>query len=587
MRCHALVCDYDGTLAHDGRVDEPTVAALERLLATGRKLILVTGRELPELQAIFPELHFFARVVAENGALLYNPGTREEKLLATPPPPEFVQALRDRHVTPLATGRVIVATWRPHETVILETIRDLGLELQVIFNKESVMVLPSGVNKASGLAAALADLGLTAHEAVGVGDAENDHAFLSVCECAVAVANALPSVLGRADLVTRGARGAGVTELIDRLVENDLADLEDRLARHQLVLGTRDDGEEFRLSPYGHSILIAGPSGSGKSTAALSFLERLAERAYQYCIIDPEGDYDSLEGAVVLGDQKRGPTPDEVLRMLTTTTSNVVANLVGLPVVDRPPFFLGLLPRLEELRARTGRPHWLIVDEAHHLLPASWKPGPLVLPADFKRALFITVHPGQVAAGVLATVDTVLAVGPSPEDTVRKFLAGQSENPPALPHVDPRDGEITSWSRSAPDALQPIRLTPSRLEHHRHIRKYAEGELPPDRSFNFRGPEGKLNLRAQNLGLFLQIADGVDDATWTYHLRQGDYSRWFRERIKDEHLAEEAARVEQQTGLSPRDSRAQIRALIERTYTLPADPPLPIPGTDASPTHGA
>src|SRR5262249_21294171 len=151
-----------------------------------RKLILVTGRELPELLAIFPELHFFARVVAENGALLYNPGTKEEKALAKPPPPAFVKALRDRGVTPLATGRVIVATWRPHETAVLDAIRELGLEMQVIFNKEAVMALPSGVNKATGLTAALADVGLTPHEAVGVGDAENDHAFLSLCECAVA-----------------------------------------------------------------------------------------------------------------------------------------------------------------------------------------------------------------------------------------------------------------------------------------------------------------------------------------------------------------------------------------------------------------
>src|SRR5262245_23335297 len=125
MRYQALVCDYDGTLAHEGKVDESTVAALEELLATGRKLILVTGRELPELVAIFPQLHFFARVVVENGALLYNPGSKEEKLLAPPPPLEFAQELRKRGVTPLATGRVIVATWRPHENAVLEAIRDL------------------------------------------------------------------------------------------------------------------------------------------------------------------------------------------------------------------------------------------------------------------------------------------------------------------------------------------------------------------------------------------------------------------------------------------------------------------------------
>src|SRR5262249_33127649 len=159
--------------------------------------------------------------------------------------------------------------------------------------------------------------------------------------------------------------------------------------------------------PYGLNVLIAGPSGSGKSTIATGVLERLAERRYQFCIIDPEGDYEGLEGTVALGSSQRGPTVDEALQLLTTSAENAVVNLVGLPLADRPPFFLSLLPRLQEMRARTGRPHWLVVDEAHHLLPASWEPGPEVFPRDLKRTLFITVHPDQIAPGVLAWVDTV------------------------------------------------------------------------------------------------------------------------------------------------------------------------------------
>src|SRR5207302_921876 len=115
-----------------------------------------------------------------------------------------------------------------------------------------------------------------------------------------------------------------------------------------------------------------------------------------------------------------------------------------------------------------------------------------------------------------------------------------------------------------------------------HLRKYAEGELPPERSFYFRGPEGKLNLRAQNLILFLQLADGVDEATWTYHLRQGDYTRWFREQIKDDTLAQQAATLEQRRELSAKETRARFRAMIEKAYTLPANPPLSMPGTSAA-----
>lgn len=224
MRYLALACDYDGTLAKRGHVSEETVAGLEHFLASGRKLIMVTGRELDELLAIFPQVNLFERIVAENGALLYRPGTREEKLLGKPPPREFIQALQRRGVQPLSIGRVIVATWHPHETAVLEAIRELGLELQVIFNKDAVMVLPAGVNKATGLAAALGELALSAHHVVGVGDAENDHAFLSFCGCSAAVANALPTVKEMADLVTRGDHGQGVTELIDQIVTHDLAE---------------------------------------------------------------------------------------------------------------------------------------------------------------------------------------------------------------------------------------------------------------------------------------------------------------------------------------------------------------------------
>ena len=115
-----------------------------------------------------------------------------------------------------------MATWRPHETAVLEAIRDLGLELQVIFNRGAVMVLPTGINKRSGLCAALEAMALSEHEVVGVGDAENDHAFLRSCECAVAVANAHPAIKEIADFTTQADHGTGVAELIDLILNNQL-----------------------------------------------------------------------------------------------------------------------------------------------------------------------------------------------------------------------------------------------------------------------------------------------------------------------------------------------------------------------------
>jgi hydroxymethylpyrimidine pyrophosphatase-like HAD family hydrolase len=218
MRYPILATDYDGTLAEHGLVEDPTWQSVERWKATGRRIVLVTGRELEELLEICPRVDLFDLVVLENGAQVYRPSDRSESILATRPPDTFLKALFDKGVGPISTGRVVVATWEPHRQAIEETIAAMGLDLRVIANKRALMVLPSGIDKASGLRAALLELGLSIEDAVGVGDAENDLAMLEACGLSVAVANALPSVKERADRVMQGERGAGVAELIDFLL---------------------------------------------------------------------------------------------------------------------------------------------------------------------------------------------------------------------------------------------------------------------------------------------------------------------------------------------------------------------------------
>jgi hydroxymethylpyrimidine pyrophosphatase-like HAD family hydrolase len=221
MHYRALATDYDGTLAEGGEVRPDVEAALRALRESGRRLILVTGRELEDLMRVFPRSDIFDAIVAENGALLYTPRPPTERPLAKPPPPALADALRARGVEPLTCGRIILATSRPHEAAVLGAIRDLGLELEVIFNKDSVMVLPSGVNKATGLRAALAAIGVPASATVGIGDAENDHSLLEVCGLGAVVANAVPALAQRADLVMEGRAGDGVIELCEQILESD------------------------------------------------------------------------------------------------------------------------------------------------------------------------------------------------------------------------------------------------------------------------------------------------------------------------------------------------------------------------------
>ncbi|MEI9971539.1 MAG: HAD hydrolase family protein [Ignavibacteriota bacterium] len=213
----------------------------------------------------------------------------------------------------MSVGHVIIALWRPQETVAIQAIRDLGLETQIIFNKDAVMLLPAGVNKKSGLTAALKQLCISRHNVVSVGDAENDHAFLECSECAVAVANAIPSIKEEVNFVTEAARGDGVAELIDHLVRTDLNDLPSRSTQRQIPLGkspeAEPDSNEVGLNPFGTVALVCGQSGSGKSTLVSGLVERLMEREYQVCLIDTEGDYEEVERFRSTGSADHAPSP--------------------------------------------------------------------------------------------------------------------------------------------------------------------------------------------------------------------------------------------------------------------------------------
>jgi len=235
MQYQALATDYDGTLAHDSHVTEETLAAIRRLKESGRKLILVTGRELPELESVFPDFRICDAIVAENGALLYWPAENREEVLGEPVPEAFLTEIVHRGVKPFSVGKVVFATWRPHENIVLEVIQSLGIEYHIIFNKRAVMVLPSGINKASGLAKVLKRMKLSANHVVGIGDAENDHAFLESCCIAAAVENALPALQERCDLVMSKDHGGGVVELIERLLTDDLQSLGPRHPRKELA----------------------------------------------------------------------------------------------------------------------------------------------------------------------------------------------------------------------------------------------------------------------------------------------------------------------------------------------------------------
>src|SRR5262245_7805277 len=498
---HALAVDYDGTIAQHGQVGTTTAAALARVRESMRRLLIVTGRMLPDLRNVCPDLdRMFDAVVAENGGLLYLPARREVRTLGDAPEAALVEALRLRGV-PFDLGSSIVATDEPYAEAALAAIRETGVERTLVFNKGSLMLLPGGVTKGTGLLAALATLELSPHNLAGIGDAENDHALLALCECGVAVADAVPALRERADHVTRGKGPAGVVEFIDEHVMADAASLVVGLARHQLPLGLTASGEPVTIPAHSTGLLVIGPSATGKSTFTGVVVERLVAAQRSFCLLDPEGDHDTLaelEGVIALGGKSRQtlPTADELRQLLRQPMARLVLNLSGLTMAEKVVYATQALGAVAAARSASGLPHWLIVDEADHVAPAEGSSAAELLRRGSESLMLITLSAERLAPDVRRGVSAVAST--DLEAFRAALITLRSEGAPVRRIPDVAGGPLTRGEMllTKLGSAVPVRFRVARREvqHRRHVRKYAEGELPPDRSFYFRGPQAALNL---------------------------------------------------------------------------------------------
>jgi hydroxymethylpyrimidine pyrophosphatase-like HAD family hydrolase len=456
MRYTAIALDFDGTIAHDGVVPPHVVDGLTRLRATGRKLLLVTGRELEELLSVFPEVKVFDRVVAENGALLYRPESGEREGLGEPAPAELVRRLRGEGV-PISVGHSIVATVVPYETLVLEAIRDLGLERQVIFNKGAVMVLPAGVTKASGLAVALSELALSPRNLVAAGDAENDHALLESAEYSVAVANAIETLKAKADRVTRETHGDGVLEVIADLIESDLERAPPRAPRRVLALGRDAVGEPVVLPTTGVSMVVAGRAASGKTTLVMGLVERACAMGYQVCVIDTRGHYREFAHAVAIGRPDHAPDPIEAITALEEPDIHAVVNLAALDAAGRGAFIGDLVRRLAALQETTGRPHWIVIDEAARVLPTRGLKDEVATPPA-GNIVYVSAEARRLPPDLLAGANAIVATGEGAGAELEALARAIGVPAPPEALRDPRIGEALVWSRrsGAPPALVAI-----------------------------------------------------------------------------------------------------------------------------------
>ena len=404
MRYVALAVGLDGTLARDGRCDERCIEALRALAATGRKLILVTGRELRELLEIFPEVRVFDYVVAENGAVMHRPATRESEILAQAPPEILLQELRRRHVTPLTVGSSIVTTVKANEAEVSAALSKLQLDFQLVTNPGALMMLPAGVNKASGVWAALRELGVSRHNLVAIGDGENDLALFEFAGHAVAVQNADTLVKRVANRTTQGSYCEGFLELARDLIATDLADA---IPRHKVTVGVRENGSPVEITPCRDSLLVHGPNGSGKAVLCNRLLEQFLASSYQCCIIDANVSGLQVPGEVqVFGDAHEVPRLTDILAALDQPTASVAINLAGLGAETRPVFTDALLVQLQALHDRLGRPHVVMIRQAHSCVAD----GVTAASARLSEVtmIYATAQPERLPARILDSVTVTL-----------------------------------------------------------------------------------------------------------------------------------------------------------------------------------
>ncbi|TCR76701.1 HAD-IIB family hydrolase [Rhizobium sp. BK376] len=559
----ALAVDYDGTIAENGHVTQETLEALSRVRQSGRKLLLVTGREIVDLQHACRNLDVFDVIVAENGALLFHPSTGQEVSLAPPPQQQFLNRLSELGVLPISVGRSIVATWQPNEHLVMQAIRETGLEMQITFNKGAVMVLPANVNKASGLRQALRDLDISPLNVVAIGDAENDHAFLATCGCSAAVANAVPSLKREVDIELARDHGLGVKDLIGRLVEEDHRILP--LPKRGILAGIDQQGNKVYIAPE-ELILVAGNSGCGKSSFMTLLTERMVEKGQEFCVIDPEGDYLQLKDAVTVGGVSEPPTTEDALRLLLQADINVVVSTLALSIEERKRLFSNLARSVRHLRRNSGRPHWLIIDEAHHVLPflqAEKMPAPTA----GLGAILVTVDLAMIHPVILKNISTLIAMGSTAPELIASYAGALGiECPKQFPRLSSEEFVLWSPATGAPPSILR-RVSPKQI-HHRHRGKYATGDVGAEHSFYFRGPNLETNLRARNLEEFLTLADEVSDPVWQHHLLAGDFSAWFRNVIRDDALAEQVLDIERERPSVPAVSRRAIARAVEVRYHI-------------------
>jgi hydroxymethylpyrimidine pyrophosphatase-like HAD family hydrolase len=579
MRLLTLALDYDGTITRDDRVDDSIRRVIADARTRGITVLIVTGRIVSELRRVAGDLHFVDGVIAENGAVVHFPESGHITVIAPRIPPAFVAALAAEGIA-CRTGESLVDADAADAPRLLDLIRRLELPLVLIFNKGRVMVTAQGVSKATGLSAALGTLRLSARNTLAIGDAENDHEMLRLAEIGVAVPWASAALREAADTVVDGAHLDDVSAYLRTLVSRGVMPPAPQ-RRRQLLLGYTEDGREFRLAARGRNVLVAGDSRSGKSWVTGLLSEQLILHGYCVCVLDPEGDYRSLEalpGVTVLGGEDPPPTIRELTRALRYPDRSTVVDLSRLPQDAKASYIRTTLPALNLLRQRTGLPHRIVIDEAHYFLHddeaaalldlerngytvatyrASRLPKALL---DATEVMLVTCesNPAEIEA-LFRCCSTRASCDVSDWQILRRLRPGQAA---ALPITTEAGGVLRVFNVAR-------RLTP----HVRHRQKYLDVPVSEPRAFVFSS-----TIRVRTLRELVHQLEHLPVPVLEPFVSRGDCSRWIRDVFGDHVLAAELRSIESRhRGMPSGDTVAALVDAIRARYDL-SDDALPAAG---------
>jgi hydroxymethylpyrimidine pyrophosphatase-like HAD family hydrolase len=566
LKLGVVALDFDDTAARDGVLDPQVREVIHDLRERGVVVILVTGRILSDLAAHVGSLDFFDAVVAENGAVLSLPAAGHDVPLAAPPPRAFLDELARRRID-VTVGECVVEAWATFAEPIVAVIRALELPLVVLFNQGRLMVLPQGVSKATGLHAALRLLRVSEHNALGIGNGENDHALLQACGIGAAVAWGSARLRDAADAVVPGVSPTDVATYLRSLLKTLRLPSPDTV-RRKVSLGTYEGGSPATLEVRGRNVLVAGESQSGKSWIAGMLCEQLILQGYSVCVLDVEGDHQALHNLPGVIHLRGGPGPPsfrEVTLALRHPDLSVVVDLSELSQDRKKAYVHNLLEQLAILRRRTGLPHRIVIEEAHQFLDNA--EAAALLDPNLEGYTLVTYRPSALHPSVLQNRPVLVATrlsDPDEIDALRRYRLAANPDPLEEQLEGLALGEALVLSDDADRGHSPprtIHLGKRLTTHVRHRVKYGDVAVPLGKAFVFTRHGAPTGSIARTMRDFARSVAQTDSTVLRGHLRRGDFSRWVRDVFVDHRLAQQLGQLEQ---IHQYEDLAEIRQAIVR-----------------------